>query len=71
MTVVHKVVLSTNWKVGGSIPDFSSPHIEVSLGRILNPKLPLCIIGVCVCDSAVCIEKRCCTNVCKWVNVAI
>jgi len=27
-------------KVGGSIPSFPGPHIEVSVGKILNPTLP-------------------------------
>ena len=31
--------IATNQLVGGSIPDSSSLHLKVSLGRILNPKL--------------------------------
>ena len=28
-------------------PGFSSPHVKVSLGKILNPKLPtMCVISV-------------------------
>lgn len=32
---------STNWRISGSIPGTSSPHHNVSLSRILNPKLIL------------------------------
>lgn len=32
---------STNGKVGGSIPGYSSLHGKVSLGNLLNPQLPL------------------------------
>ena len=31
--------LSSNWKIGGSIPGSSGPHVNVSLGKTLNPKL--------------------------------
>ncbi len=31
--------LSTNQKIGGLIPGSSSPHVEVALGKLLNPKL--------------------------------
>ena len=30
---------STNRKIGGSIPGSSNPHVDVSLGKTLNPKL--------------------------------
>ena len=32
---------STNRKIGGSIPGSSSPHVDVSLGKTLNPELLL------------------------------
>lgn len=31
--------LSTNGKIGGPIPDSSSPHVNVSLSKTLNPIL--------------------------------
>ncbi len=37
--VVQESRLSTIWKVGGSIPSFFGPHVVVSLGKIVNPKL--------------------------------
>ncbi len=41
---------STNQKVGGSIPSSSSPHVKVSLGKILNSKLlPVAVPAVCEC----------------------
>lgn len=38
-SVAPEVKSSTNWKVGGSIPGSYSLHVEVSSGKILNPKL--------------------------------
>ncbi len=41
--------LSTNQKVGGSIPGSPSPHVKVVLGKLLNPKLlPKAVPSVCV-----------------------
>ena len=46
---------SSNWKIGGSTPGSSSPHVDVSLGKTLNPKLlPL------LCQQ--------CMNVNEWLN---
>lgn len=39
--------LCTNQKVGGSFPNSSSPHVEVSLGKILNLKLAPSVSLVC------------------------
>ena len=38
---------STNQRVGGLIPSSSSPHVKVSLGKILNPKMPSVNVFVC------------------------
>ena len=35
---------STDKKIGGLITDFSTPHVNVSLGKTINPKLLL--VGV-------------------------
>lgn len=35
----YKYLSSTNQKISGSIPGSSSPYIDVSIGKILNPKL--------------------------------
>lgn len=56
--------MSTNWKVGGSIPASPRQHAEVSVGKTRKPKLPLmacinvtekvCYIAAlyeCVCDT--------------------
>lgn len=44
-------------KIGGSIPSFSSPHVDVCLGKILNPKLfPMVAPKMHECVS-------------EWVNV--
>lgn len=32
---------STNQKISGLIRSSSSPHVDVSLGKILNPEVPL------------------------------
>ncbi len=49
---------SSNRKIVGLIPGSSSPHVEVSLGKILNPKfLPKAVPSVCVCVNE-------CMNVC-------
>lgn len=41
---------STCQKVGGWVPDSSRLHLEVSLGKILSPKLLLCVsLWVCSC----------------------
>lgn len=37
----------TNWKVGGSIPGYSSLHGKVSLGNLLNPLLPVIYLSDC------------------------
>ena len=48
MTKIRNIVMavaqeversSTNWKIGGLIPGSSSPRVDVSLGKTLNPKL--------------------------------
>lgn len=48
-------------KVSGLIPGFSGPCAKVSLGNILNPKVPLMMYHWCVdvwmCKSAVYIEQ--------------
>ena len=49
--------LSSNQEVGSSISVFPSPRAEVSLGKILNPKLPLSIEKVLY---------RC--TVCVWMD---
>lgn len=38
-----------NQKVGESNPGFYSPCVKVTLGKILDPKLPLMHLSVCVC----------------------
>lgn len=41
--------MSTDWKVGGSIPIPSySLSVKVSMGKILNPESPSMHPGVCV-----------------------
>ena len=68
---------SSNWKIGGSIPGSSSPHVDVSLGKTLN--LPwLCQRCVNVNewldppDEQVGALRGCpchqCMNVCERVN---
>ena len=42
--------LSSNWKIGGSSPGSSSPHVDVSLGKTLNPKLLLLLISADIDD---------------------
>lgn len=32
---------STKWKVGGSVPGYLSLDVEISLGKILNPRFSL------------------------------
>lgn len=29
---------AANWKVGGLMPSSSSPHVEVSVGKVLKPE---------------------------------
>lgn len=41
--------MSTSWKVGGSVPGYSSLHAEVSLGKIPNRELPPMYQSECVC----------------------
>lgn len=39
---------STKWKVGGSVPGYLSLDVEISLGKILNPRFSL----KQMCDSS-------------------
>ena len=39
---------SSNWKIGGSIPDSSTPHVDVSLDKTHNPKLLPLLCQRCV-----------------------
>ncbi len=53
-TVAQEVELVvTNRKIRGLIPSSASPHVKVALdtlGKLLNPKLLLNVIDVCVCE---------------------
>ncbi|MDF4294929.1 hypothetical protein P3465_23730, partial [Vibrio parahaemolyticus] len=41
---------STIQKIGSSIPGYSNPYVDVSLSKILNPKLlPMAVPLVCEC----------------------
>lgn len=69
--VAHEIErFPTNRKVSGLIPCSSSPHTEVSLGKIVNPNLPLmCVIGVWmymnVLERTLYVEQV----LCEWVNL--
>ncbi len=39
MPGVNTLLTAVAQKIGGSIPGSSSPHVEVALGKLLNPKL--------------------------------
>lgn len=54
----HCVVLSTDQRVSGLIPESSSHHAEVTLAKALNPKLPKCIITVWALYE----------SLCEWLN---
>jgi len=48
-------------KVGGLTHDFPRPHVEVSLGKKLNPTLPTdASIGVCMCVN---VEEALCSHI--------
>ena len=50
---------------GRVIPSPSSPHVEVSLGKILNPKLPL----MCMSSARECVGVKLRINVSKKCGV--
>ncbi len=50
--VERKIELSVYQKVGGSILGVFSLHVEVSLGKVVNPKL-IQIAGLPVCEAQI------------------